>query len=361
MFKNNRLIIDDDGHSPIAGGIVNFSLFGKRTLLSLLVFSLVVLGLVVVAMSESVVTVTSTTTVTLPPTTILTTVEMPGGTQALTVIMPGYRIVMYYEKPDVLCIITFRAIETMPPQTVTYGGTVISVPGTTISTVVSQSVLTFSTVEISPGYTTTYTGFAGEKPVEMVFGGMTITMTLPLYGEIREACGEAAVKNVMSIIFDSVPATFMYAFEGMTTSIPQQVVTIPGMTMEMEPFTTTYTTTRKGTTYYTTETNPGSTVITTMEGPGTTFVSTIVKPGGTVISLIYSTYTVPETPTSPATTVTRSLTTGPVTATPTTTTTAQTTTPTGQPAADYTLYIILAVIIVIAIAGVALVTMRKKR
>jgi hypothetical protein len=64
-------------------------------------------------------------------------------------------------------------------------------------------------------------------PVEMVFGEMTMTVNMPVYGEFREACGGATIKDVMSIILDSVPATFLYAFEGMTMSIPQQIVTMP--------------------------------------------------------------------------------------------------------------------------------------
>jgi hypothetical protein len=268
---------------------------------------------------------------------------MAGGTQAVTIVMPGYRVVMYYEEPDVLCVVTFRLIKTVPPQTVTYGGSVVSVPGTTISTVMTQSVMTFSSIETKPGYTTTYTGYGGEMPVEMVFGEMTMTVNMPVYGEFREACGGATIKDVMSIILDSVPATFFYAFEGITMSIPQQIVTMPGMTQEMEPFTTTYTSTIKGTTYYSTMTNPATTVITTMEMPGTTYVSTVVKPGGTTISLIYSTTTVTEAATPPPTTTTRTTTTSPVSpaattpVTPITTTTAQQTTPTGPPAADYTL------------------------
>ncbi len=333
----------------------------SSTLLSVLVFALIILGLLSLASSESVITLTQTTMVTLPPTTLTTTVELAGGTQTLTLVVPGYKIIQYYEEPDVICIVTFRMIERVPPQTVTVGGTAISIPGTTISTVMSESVWTISTEYLRPGWTTTYTGYGGEIPVKIVIGEMTMTVTMPAYGEFREACGSAKIRNIVSFILDKVPATFIYAYEGTTISIPEYVYTIPGMTLEAEPFTTTYTSTMKGTTYTTTMTTPGVTMISTVVLPSTRYVSTIIKPGGTTVSYIYSTVTVAET-----TTPTRTETTTPpaVTTTPTTATQTQVLTTTTQPQPqapfDYTLLIGIAAVIVI-VGAAAVLLMRRKR
>ncbi|MEM3905462.1 MAG: hypothetical protein QXZ17_01120 [Nitrososphaerota archaeon] len=343
----------------------NLANFKSSFLLSIIIFALIIIGLVYVAGSQSVVTLTSTTTITLPPTTMTTTVEMPGGVQTVTVVMPGFKIIQYYEEPDVVCVVIFRMIKMEEPQVVTFGGTTVTIPGTTFSTVISESAWAISTVETRPGYTTTYTGYGGEIPVKMVVGDMTMTFTMPAYGEFREACRGVTVKNILSFILDKAPATFLYAFPGTTISIPEYVYTMPVMPMEAEPITTTYTTTKMGTTYLTTTSMPGTTLISTFSMPGTTYVSTIVKPGGTMISFIYYTTTIPGTTSTPATTVTRTETptgtTTPTTRTTTTPVTTQTTTPTAQPTADWTLYLVLGLVVVVVIAGVAVLALRRKR
>lgn len=335
----------------------------RSFLLSVIIFGLIVLGLAHVVGSQSVVTLTSTTTITLPPTTIVTTVKMAGGTQAMTLIMPGYRVVMYYEEPDVVCTVVFRMIEVTEPRVVTVGGTTVSMPGATISTVLSESVYAYSTVYTRPGYTTTYTGYGGEIPVKIVVGEMTMTATMPAYGEFREACGGATIKNIMSIILDKAPATFFLAQPGTTITIPQYVFTVPVMPMEVEPFTTTYTTTQRGTTYTMTTSMPGTTMISTLSMPGTTYVSTIVKPGGTSVSLVYYTTTLSEPTSTPATSVTRTETPTAVTTptTPTTTVITTETTPAGQPTTDWTLILVLGLVVVVIIAGVAVIALRRKR
>jgi len=132
-------------------------------------------------------------------------------------------------------------------------------------------------------------------------------MPVPLYAEIIERCQTIQIIEEATIIVESVPATFYYAYPEMTYSFEGTTISIEGMVEELPITTITTTTITPGTTYTETTVFPGATVATVISLPST--ISTITEPEKIVTSTITFVTTIVEstpktTPTTPATTTT---------------------------------------------------------
>ncbi len=329
-----------------------------------LIFSLIIVGLTAGVFSQNVITRTRTSTVleTMGGTTITTTILVEGGERTITMVIPGYVLIDVRLESGRTCVVVFRALREIPEQTVTIEGGTFEFPGTTLSTVIREQTVVFSTAYTDSGWTTTYTG-AGPGYATTILGYAT---TFPALGELRETCGENIISLLNTVIFETAPATFYLAFPGYTVTISAATYTIPGITMEIEPFTTTYTSTIEGVSETLTTTFRGSTTLQTVTLQPSTYVSTMVKEGSTVTRLVtvVETVTLEETTTPPATTTTPTTTATQTQTTQTATTTPQVTTRTEtqpQPA-QFDVAIIAIVLVVLAVvAGAVVYILKRKR
>ncbi len=312
-------------------------------------------------MSQSVVTRTRTSTVLeiTGGTTILTTIVVEGGEKTITMVIPGYVIIEVFSESGRTCVVVFRVLTEIPERTLTIGGGTFEIPGATISTVIRERTIIFSTAYTDPGWITTYTGLGPGYTTTMRVGQMEFTVTYPLWGELRETCGENIVSALNTVIFETAPATFYLAFPGYTTTIPAMTYTVPRITLDIEPFTTTYTSVIEGVTETRTTTFRGSTVIETITLPASTYVSTIVKEGSTVTKLVtlVETVTLEEATTTPTTTITQTQTTQPATTTPQATRTETQ----AQPAPFDVVTISLVAAVLVVVAGVVVYILKRKR
>ncbi|MEM3096099.1 MAG: hypothetical protein QXV62_03775 [Nitrososphaerota archaeon] len=296
---------------------------------------LIVLGFAGLVYSQSVITTTTTRLVTVQPTTYITETTISGTTIVATLQIPSYTLLMEVRSPDQTCTVTFTA--QTPPAAITIPGTTIAVPGTTISTVFTVQSIETTMTEVEGGTTVTTTGF---EMLPIVTEGLTLTM--PVYGVGSEFCDQITVTNIVTYMVDSVPATIIIAFEGIST-------TFGGTTISMEfpelDLTTTMLRTNTGVTERFTTRFPGTFYTTTQTIQPTTIRETVVRSGTTSTELITIIMTLPQT----------------ITTTPTTpglTTTKLPTikqTPAGQSPAMWLGITILAVLLVVAVALAAVV------
>ncbi len=320
-----------------------------------LVSFLLILGMAGGALSQRAETRTSTLVTTLPATTVVSTVVLEGGVATVTLQIPGFVVIEYFDESGRSCTVVFRAKRELPETTVAFQGTTASFPGATFSTVINQATFVTSEVEESPGWTTTYRGAGPEVVVTMTFGPYVTTLKMSVFGELREACGPATIRRIMTIILERAPATVMMAFPGLTMTFPGFTYTLPGMTLEIEEFTTTYTSYISGETYTTTYTHTGSTGVMTMEQPATSYVTTIISPGRVLTTYVIYTTTITDETTPP-------------TATETVTPTRTETTPTAPPPAQAEAPppidpLILAIVgaVIIVVVATAVYALRRRR
>jgi len=234
-------------------------------------------GLAGAVWAQRTITTTSTRVVTVPATTITTTIQQEGGTATVTISIPAYVLIVYYSSPDQLCTVTINGRQ--PPSKFVIPGTTIQ--GTTFSTVIDMPTVTSTFVTTEGGTTFTTTGwtFATE-----------VIPPLLLYGEILEHCSIITVTQILTIIPEEVPATIVVSFPGFT---------FQGTTMEAPPgavvTTVTFTKTKSGATFSTSESFPGTRMTTVQTVPSTSYVTTIVSPGTTSTEIVTITVTLEET------------------------------------------------------------------
>lgn len=262
------------------------------TAFSILVLSIV--GFTGFVYSQTVITTTTTRLITIEPTTYTTETTIGATTIVATYEIPGYTLIMEIRSPDQTCTIVFRALE--PPGAITIPGVTIAQPGTTISTVFNVQSLVTTVLDVEGGTTSTTTGL---QFMPIVTEGLTLTM--PVYGVSLQFCDRITITNIITYIVDTVPATIVIAFEGIST-------TFAGTTIEMElpeiDLTTTMTRTNRGTTERITTSFPGTSYTTTQTIEPTTIRETIVREGTTRTEVVTIMLTMTQTTTPTAATTT---------------------------------------------------------
>lgn len=270
-------------------------------ILRLTLLAALFIGVLAVGMGQQVITTTTTTVITLPGTTYTTT--LPSGTVPVTYIIPKYTVVQVYQRPDQVCVIVLKPIQTEATVIEIPGGT-YTFPGTTYETEIAEPTVRYTTTMVEGGGTTTTTGFTFvTAEIEITAGIFTTTLTIPapVYGEIIESCEEITVLVEAELRVESVPATIYFAFPGMTVAYPGMTMTLTALEGFTVP-TTTFTETRNGTTYTTSYIFNATTLVTTMNYTGGTTV--IIEPGQVVTSTITYTTTIEGTGTTPTATET---------------------------------------------------------
>ncbi|MEM1942481.1 MAG: hypothetical protein QXO30_01280 [Candidatus Caldarchaeum sp.] len=257
------------------------------------IIALVLIGVIGYVHGQTTITTTTTRVITVQPTTYTTETTISGTTIIATVQVPGYVLVIEVRQPDQVCTYTFTA--QAPPSVITIPGTTISIPGITFTTVFTQQSYATTVTRVQGGSTATRTGI---ENMPVVVGGFT--MTMPVYGQIREICSIITITDILSYVLQTVPATVVVAVGGFSTTFTGTTFTLTGVYPTIT-LTTTGVSTVKGTTERRSITFPGTFFTTTEVVSPTTLKKTEVVPGTTRTETITTVITLQQT-TSPATT-----------------------------------------------------------
>ncbi|MEM0451589.1 MAG: hypothetical protein QW382_00505 [Nitrososphaerota archaeon] len=311
----------------------------------ILVLLLVFLGFISTSVAQQVITTTTTTILTVPGKTYVTT--LTGGESTITMIVPEYTMIIVEKRLDKTCTLVIKPLESS--GVVAIPGTTITVPGTTIQTVITEPTIKYATTINKDGILTT-TGYTYIEYVTTMYG-QTISVPLPIYAEIIQRCGTIQVVEEVTIIMGKVPATFYYAYPGITYSFEGTTYTVKDTLGEaiLTPITTVEI--MFGTTYTERTVFPGATETTVIVLPST--IATMTEPGRIVTSTITYVTTVKTTEqTTPTTTL--------ITTSPTPTTKTETVKTVEELGLPFDIIIIVVVIAIISIVTAVIILLRKK-
>jgi hypothetical protein len=290
----------------------------------IVVLSMAFLGVIYPVLTATTVVETVTETVVQPGRTITTVTVLEGGDVAIRIESPGFRMTVYYEKQDQVCVVRFTAMRDPSPGVVVFPGTTIAITGTTATWVLSAPIEIATTSTLRTAFTTTgyldvlvtrtITRTVTAWRLDTLYGLITTTYTttyttpryVSLYGLFEEACNLAYEISRSRIEPMRLPATVVLAFEGTTFTFPGYTHTMTILTEfmtrdpELENFRTTFTTTKNGTTNTATVYIGPTTIVLRTRVEGSTVTTTVVMPGTTYVR----TYLVTRTLAEPVATVT---------------------------------------------------------
>lgn len=314
---------------------------------------ILILCVLSIGFAQQVVTMTTTTVITYPPSTTTEVVRMPGMTGAATMIYGGYRLIYIEIRPDQECVMVVRG---EPVREITIPG--MTFPGVTTAYTIPAATYETTITRVEGGTTLTTTGMDYVEVLTTISMGPVSTvfsMPAPIYGEIMKYC-RVITLTIINRFEAGEPLTISIAMPGYTMS--GTVITIPELFIT-EPVTVTKTTTIPGTTYTTTYEERGRTIVTTITSPGTTTTKTITIPGSTITKIITieSTISGPPTKTETSTRPTGT----PSTTMALTTIQTPTTTAAGLETTTSTLIVITAIIIIAIIAAILAIQRARTR
>ncbi|MEM2233750.1 MAG: hypothetical protein QXP81_09465 [Nitrososphaerota archaeon] len=296
-----------------------------------------------------------TTVTTVLPGTTYVTVTVYGGEGNLVIESPRVFVTMVIERESQVCTVIFRKTQ-QTASVIAFPGTTVIVPGATATLTLSAPLET--TVTRTLATRTTHPGVHTATTI-MTVGDFAMTVPVWYFGEMEEMCRIALELVKQKWVPERLPATVVIRFAGATFAFPGFTITLPPMPLDSGPaFTTTYITTKAGTTethQYTIE----RTTVTLQVATWTTETVTITRPGSTVTTVILVTRTIEEETTPTARTAPKTAATTPVT----TTTPMAATTPTVQQTPSSDLMVPIAIAIAAAVGiGVALgIAVRRRR
>lgn len=315
--------------------------------LKIFVILIVFLGFISTGVAQQVITTTTTTIVTIPGKTYTTT--LTGGESTITMIVPEYTMIIVEKRPDKTCTVVIKPLESS--GVIAIPGTTVSVPGTTFQTVITEPTIKYATTMREDGVTTT-TEYTYIDYVTTVYG-QTLSIPLPIYAEIIRRCGTIHVVEEVTIIMGKVPATFHYAYPGMTYSFEGTTYTIGEIVEEVSLTQITTVEVMFGTTYTERTVFPGATETTVIVLPST--VTTITEAGRIVTSTITYLTTVETTPRQTISTST------PTTTSPTLQTRTETTKTVEGLGLPLDIIVIIVAIIAISIVTTIVILLLKKK
>jgi hypothetical protein len=264
------------------------------------VFSMAFLGVIYPVLTATTVVETVTETVVQPGRTITTVTVLEGGDVAIRIESPGFRMIVYYEKQDQVCVVRFTA---MPypgqPGVIAFPGTTVTVPGATATLVLSAPTEITATKPLSTAFTTTgYTVFNITRTFTIGTYATAIPMPTFVYGLIEEACNLAYEISRSRIEPERLPATVVLAFGGATFTFPGFTFTLLTEFVTRDPalenFRTTLTVTKSGTTNTATVYIGPTTIVLNTRVEGSTVTTTVVVPGTTYVRTYLVTRTLTE-------------------------------------------------------------------
>lgn len=260
----------------------------KRTILFRVILIFLIFGVISIGVAQQVVTTTTTTVVTVPGKTVTTVISQAGTTETKTIILGAYRLVHVEIRPDQECVLIIKG---EPQSVISIQGT--TVHGTTTVVTVPATNYAMTITQVEGGTTLRTTGMrAATVRTGVTMGPITTTFAIPviLYGEIIEHCERITI-TVIDVFVLKEPMTLSIAYPGYT--FPGTTFTIPEMPVR-GPITITETKTYPGTTYTTTIEEEGKTIVTTITIPEILETRTVVMPGETITKTITYTTTLPE-------------------------------------------------------------------
>jgi hypothetical protein len=265
-----------------------------------------VLGVIYPVLTATTVVETVTETIAQPGRTVTTVTVLEGGDVAIRIESPGVRVTVYYERQQQVCTVRFTA---MPypgqPGVIAFPGTTVTVPGATVTLVLSAPTEITTTKPLITAFTTTgYTVFNITRTLTIGTYATAIPMPTFVYGLIEEACNLAYEISRSRIEPERLPATVVIAFGGTTFTFPGFTFTMPTEFVTRDPalenLRTTVTVTRSGTTNTMTVYIGPTTITFRTRAEESTVTTTVVMPGTTY----FRTYLVTRTLTEPEATVT---------------------------------------------------------
>jgi hypothetical protein len=248
---------------------------------------------------------TVTETVVQPGRTVNTVTVLEGGDVVIRIESPGVKMIVYYEKQDQVCVVSFTALPYPSKPEIVHPGTTIVITGTTATFVLNAptKVVTTSTLRtaftttayknfiLTRTITTTVTAWRLDTRYGLITTTYTTTLTTPritfLYGLIEETCNLAYEISRSSIIPARVPATVVIGFEGTAFTFPGFTYTISTEDMAhdlvLQNFKTILTVTKSGTTNTATVYIGPTTIVLNTRVEGSIVTTTVVVPGTTYV------------------------------------------------------------------------------